>query len=174
VFPGVIHPGPEPDEILLQVSPPNNLDYAIIKRADILDPDSICALPPDSLPLTKRGFQICLVRVREGATIRAVTGMQARVEIQPSSNCGCGGGCGGNGKPELPVEGDEMPVLARGRRCSTKPCRNDKGELTTCCAVEGSVCDYQWATGVCTTSTSWWRNWILGTHCYCWSIWAPI
>jgi hypothetical protein len=184
VFPGVIHPGPEEDEILLQVNPPRNLDYAIIKRADIVVPGSILELSQDALPLSKRGHRIHLVRVREGATIRAIAGMQARVERQPSSECDCS--C--SDEPGIPaaVTNDpdaqataperphqhlsDRPVLAGGRRCRTTVCLNARGKWDYCCANEWDPCDYQWATGTCTTAD----HWLWGVRCFCAAAWAPL
>jgi hypothetical protein len=192
VFPGVIHPGQEQDEILLQVNPPGNLDYAIIKRADIVGPGSISELPQDSLPLSRRGHRIHLVRVREGATIRAITGMQARIERQPSSACGCS--CSDNpdseaqdnpemlmpsamdweahaaGSGKAPRHHAYARVLAAGRRCRTALCLNARGKWDYCCANEWDTCDYQWATGTCTTA----NHWLWGVRCFCAAKWAPL
>jgi hypothetical protein len=184
VFPGVIHPGVEQDEILLQVNPPGNLDYAIIKRADIVDPASIQELAQETLPLSKRGYRIHLVRVREGARIRAITGMQARVEKQPRNECECS--CFDEQETLSRVANDakmeaiepekrlghhaHRHVLAEGRRCGTTVCLNAKGKWDYCCANELAPCDYQWATGFCTTAD----HWLWGVRCFCAAEWAPL
>jgi len=173
VFPGVVLAGHGEDEIRLQVDPPNHTDFAIIKRADIVDPNAIAEVPADALPLSRAGFPIYLVKVRLGAVIQAISGVHVSVDRQPPEPCGCGG-CttspdpsrGGLLSKTFPDHDSEKGVIHRawGDVCwEGVKRRPDNGKLDFFCEVEGAACFDWFSSGKCTTQS----HWLWGQRCNC-------
>lgn len=173
VFPGVILPGPGEDEIRLQMDPPNQTDFAVIKRADILDANAIAEMPADAVPLSRAGFSIHLVKVRSGATIQAISGVRGGVDHQPSDPCGCGG-CMSGPDPAgaalrsiaFPDHDSEKGVIHRtwGDVCwEVVRRRPDNGKSDFFCEVEGAACSGWFFSGKCTTQS----HWLWGQRCNC-------
>lgn len=162
---GMLVRSEEKGSFMLQPDPSTKRDWAIIRKKDILNADTIEHVPKAALAPHERGFRMAYVRIRYGATLRLVRTKVATVGVTPLWT---------------PAKDESVQIGHDNNSVGTEPqplastgtCKTKTGVKKVCdgktvkgvgCASPGSTCEYGLFSGTCTTEC----HWFWGIACDC-------